>query len=392
MSGASLGNIERADSVPLNAKGDVDVDANPEYWRSYSNLQHIKHELIRRYLGGWFPKLGSWAGRVLYVDTHAGRGRHLSGELGSPLVALRTLLTHRHRDRLLRSSEFAFHFIERDEGNLEALKGEISNLGGLPGRIIVVPHAGECFSVLKKILAGLRKARSTLAPAFVFVDPYGFKVPGSILRELMQAGRVELFVNLMWRELDMELAQVRKDPERSGWADLVFDGVEWRREIDASSTDERADQAVNLLARKLSGRWPTFIRMLDKNRTRYILLHLTNHDEGRDLMKECVWKVSPEGGFFVRKSDDPAQQILISPDPDLRPLRSWILEQLGGTPLRWSKLHARARSTVWLESHVNDVVRGLRRSGEIVASRYSGTFSAKADPLLSVARSDRLKS
>ena len=50
-------------------------DPNPAYWEQYGPFQHVKHELIRCYLNGWYPKLGTWARRVLYVDTHAGRGR-----------------------------------------------------------------------------------------------------------------------------------------------------------------------------------------------------------------------------------------------------------------------------------------------------------------------------
>ena len=42
-----------------------------------------------------------------------------------------------------------------------------------------------------------------MAPAFLFVDPYGFKIPAQLLGDLMKAGRVELFINVMWRELDM---------------------------------------------------------------------------------------------------------------------------------------------------------------------------------------------
>ena len=57
-------------------------DPNPAYWEQYGPFQHVKHELIRCYLNGWFPKLGTWAGRVLYVDTHAGRGRYESGDPG----------------------------------------------------------------------------------------------------------------------------------------------------------------------------------------------------------------------------------------------------------------------------------------------------------------------
>ena len=55
-------------------------DPNPTYWEQYGPFQHVKHELIRCYLNGWYPKLGTWARRVLYVDTHAGRGRYESGD------------------------------------------------------------------------------------------------------------------------------------------------------------------------------------------------------------------------------------------------------------------------------------------------------------------------
>jgi len=52
-------------------------DPNKTYWDEYTNLQHTKHRLIHEYLNGWFPKLGSCCGRILYVDTHAGRGKRL---------------------------------------------------------------------------------------------------------------------------------------------------------------------------------------------------------------------------------------------------------------------------------------------------------------------------
>ena len=83
-------------------------DSSPTHWLDHSNLQRVKHELIRKYLAGWFPKLalGLFGGRVLYIDTHASRGTHLNGELGSPLVALRALLDHDARERLLARSKF----------------------------------------------------------------------------------------------------------------------------------------------------------------------------------------------------------------------------------------------------------------------------------------------
>jgi hypothetical protein len=123
------------------------VDPRPEYWNEYSNLQKVKHDLIAEYLKGWFPKLGFWAGKVLYVDTHAGRGKHARGQSGSPLVALKTVLEHGSRDSILRQSEMIFYFIERDEENLECLKQEIAAYQ-LPPKIEVHPVLGNCFDIL----------------------------------------------------------------------------------------------------------------------------------------------------------------------------------------------------------------------------------------------------
>ena len=97
------------------------------------------------------PELATWAGRVLYVDTHAGRGRHRSGEIGSPLVALKTLLDHSYRDKLLQKSEVRFLFIERDNENLVRLKAELNAIGGLPSGIHVDMRGGDSYAVLSEI-------------------------------------------------------------------------------------------------------------------------------------------------------------------------------------------------------------------------------------------------
>jgi three-Cys-motif partner protein len=122
-------------------------DPNPTYWEQYGPFQHVKHELIRCYLNGWYPKLGTWAGRVLYVDTHAGRGRYDSGDPGSPVLALQTLLRHSYREKLLQASEFNFLFIERDPANLAALEAELSHLKPIPARINVETSEGDASSV-----------------------------------------------------------------------------------------------------------------------------------------------------------------------------------------------------------------------------------------------------
>lgn len=361
------------------------ADKNQDYWDEYSPLQRAKHDLIRHYLGGWFPKLGTWAGRVLYVDTHAGRGRYASGEMGSPIVALETLLNHRHRDRLLSRSEFIFWFIERDERNLSSLRREIASLGLLPQGIRVEALAGDSFSVLRAVVVSLREQQSRMAPAFIFLDPYGFKLPGSLLRELMDAGRVELLVTFMWRWVDMAIAQTR-DSTPGGLPlattlDALFDTSAWRSRITSDNSVERARQASELLRERIGARWFTDVKMLGENDAiRYLMLHFTNHDDGRDLMKDCIWKICPDGGLHVRMGDNPNQEFLIRPTPDLRPLSLWVQRLVSDRARRWSDLSQLLRSQIWREPHLRVILKQLIDEGRI---RCHGEFSRTGNPTLS---------
>jgi hypothetical protein len=102
------------------------------------------------------------------------------------------------------------------------------------------------------------------------------------------------------------------------------------------------------------------------------------------MMKECAWSVSPAGEFLVPRWDNPDQQFLIKPEPDLRPLRQWVLERLSRRPEKWQDLRAAIRPEWWLPKHVNDVVRALKDEGAITADAVPGQrFGAAANPLQS---------
>jgi len=359
-----------------------------KYWEEYSNLQRVKHELIRNYLNGWLPKLtlGAYgSGRVLYFDTHAGRGTHAHGQLGSPLLALKTILEHRSFPSL--KSEVKFFFIENDAENHALLEKELKTFGKLPDNVEVHCEHGDCFEVLRDLVESLNEKGKQLAPSFVFCDPFGFTVPFSLLAELMRFKRVELFVNVIWRELDMAIAQGRDGHAGlTKTLDSVFDGDDWKN-IDAADFDARAEQCVQLLRKKIGAEWATYIRMLGPNdTTRYFLLHLTNHDRGREYMKECMWKSCPEDGYYARIKDNPRQQYLIKPEPDLSDLESLVIKRLSVKDERWQDLIEAMREEIWLPKHLNEVVRALRKEGAIEGKEYSSTFNPSNNPLLSLTK------
>lgn len=359
-----------------------DKDTNPNYWKEYNNLQHTKHALIEQYLGGWFPKLGSWSGRILYLDTHAGKGKHDSGKYGSPLIALKTLLEHSYKDTILKKCEVIFKFIELDEENCAFLKSEIEALGKLPKNIKTDVITGNCFEELEELVEYLKESGKNLAPAFIFVDPYGFKVPGDILKKLMEFPNVELFVNIIWRELSMAIAQAESKPGMAKTLDLVFDGNEWRSLI-GQEFRVQADEAVKLLRTKFGANWATHIRMLGKNQAiRYLLLHLSNHDAGRDLMKYCMWKTCPGGDFYARSTDNPSQQFLIEDKPDLSSLKVWVTDKLKNSPKKWKSLLNDIRAEAWRDTHLNQAIRELRKEKIINGRKHDGVFAPKNNPEL----------
>lgn len=367
------------------------ADSNPDYWSEYSNLQHVKHAIVRNYLSGWFPKLtlGQFGvRRLLYIDTHAGRGKHLAGQLGSPLVALTSLLAHSARDQILERAEVRYIFIERNQENLASLRQELSQCE-VPSNVFIDTTDGDCFEIITAAIDRLEQEGKRLAPGFIFLDPYGFKVPGQLLRRIMEFSKTELFVNVIWRELDMAISQAKSgsQPGMVSTLDSVFAGDRWRQ-IDAETSDERAEQCAEAFKAISGAEWGTHIRMMDNNRIRYFLLHLTNHDAGRDLMKECIWKACPDGGFLASKSDNPAQKLLIEPEPDLAPLREWVIGQLANGPRRWSDLTNDLRRQLWLGKHLNECIREMRREGLLVAESYAGRFSQKSNPLLRLAEGD----
>lgn len=101
----------------------MSADSDPNKW-GYPPHTKAKHDMLASYLDGWYPILSKWNGRLLFLDGFAGRGRYVTGEEGSPLIALERLIKHRHFDQM-KHRKSVFFFVEADEDNANSLRTEL---------------------------------------------------------------------------------------------------------------------------------------------------------------------------------------------------------------------------------------------------------------------------
>lgn len=268
-----------------------------------------KHRILSNYLGAWFPILSSYHGRIVYLDGFSGPGVYKDGEPGSPIIALNVALNHRRRI----AGEFVFIFVDERADRVANLKAEISALT-LPKHFKVYPEQGKFDETVKRILDELDHGGKSLAPAFVFVDPFGFSgVPFSLLKRLLSHDRSEAFITFMVDSMNRFL-EVPNDEIKNHIVD--FFGTEEVLGIPSLAGD-RKKNLLNFYVqriRSLVNNVRLFEMRNENDRTIYYLIFATKNPLGHLKMKEAMWRVDSEGQFRYSDSTNANQLVLFRAD------------------------------------------------------------------------------
>lgn len=330
------------------------ADTKPRYWKDYGPLQQTKHQILKRYLQAWYPILASHHGRVVYIDTHAGRGRHDTGHPGSPLIALQTLLDHHRRDAILARCEVVFLFCEKDRESYASLCDELARIE-LPSRVRVLIFDDDYETRLSAAIDDLEKRGRKLAPSFVFVDPFTFRLSNKFLRRLLRFEAVELFINFMYRYVNMAM----RNPAQTANMDVLFGTPEWARLPLIHNAEERYQATLELFAKQLPARWVTWMTMRgEKGEIKYTLVHATNHPKGREVMKDTMWSLCPDGRFEATARDHPGQTVLFEREPDLRELRERLFDHFRGQEVPLDPdLYRWLDDQLWRKTHLHKVLQ-----------------------------------
>lgn len=305
-----------------------------------------KHQLLRCYLNAWFPILARSQrnGSVVFIDGFAGPGYYSGGDLGSPLIALDTLVSHNYFDNLS-STEFVFFFVESDKRRFESLKLAIDSywqkrVGGQPANIRIECINGE-FAAVASQIADVAKGRT--APTLAFIDPFGWSgVPMDVIRDLLALDRCEVIFNFMYEHVNRFVNDQRPNIALH-FTDLFATTNEEHREAAELSGGPRKKFLRDLYARQLKDVCGfTFVRhfeMVDptRKRTVYYLMYGTRHTKGLEVMKDAMWEVDPVGGarFSGFAGDQP---MLFEPEANLQPLREALLGEFRSKTVSIEKL------------------------------------------------------
>ena len=289
-------------------------DELPTVWPAEPHTL-AKHAILRSYLQAWSAIMSRQAAKtpnhkqhILFIDAFAGPGVYEGGEDGSPVLAIKTALTHTH------SFPVPIHciFIEKDPGRFSSLTQVLSQyedqIEASANISIDPPHLGDCNTVLEQLLQDYDLSRRAFGPALVFLDQFGYsEVPMSLIKRIMRHEQCEVFSYLNYKHLSWLLTDPQKDEARTE----AFASDEWKGARSLSGA-ERSKFLLQLykknLRAKAAVKYVWDFAMADaSNQLIYWLFFCTNNLRGLEEMKKAMRRVDDTGAFRFSDQKDPWQ-------------------------------------------------------------------------------------
>lgn len=287
-----------------------------------------KHDILKRYLHGWFPVLSRYNGRIIFLDGFAGPGIYKDGEPGSPKVALEALLKHKY-DLARNECEFLLVFNEKDKERYTVLDSVIEELkqGEWPSHVKVTKLNENFQDLAEDIVEYMDEQRANLAPTLAFLDPFGYQdTPIDTINRLLSFDKCELLIYFDYNSANRF--------GTAGNVDQHFEalfGTDEYKKAPPAGDPTRGKFFVDLYERQLKTvcefEYVQRFQMVNREgRTPYYLFYCTRNLKGLEIMKDAMWSVAPDGGY--RFSDRLAgQEVLFQEHVDTNPLRKALLKE-----------------------------------------------------------------
>ncbi len=300
----------------------------PDKIPPYRAHHRAKHELLRRYMEVWQPKLGFTYDHVALVDGFASAGRYRDTQRGSPLIMLDAYVGRSATDRAHFKSPPHFVFIESNKRFACHLKMEVEAYPTLHGARVDVIH-GRYEDEFPRVVDHLATSYRQPVPTFAFVDPRGYaNNPFSHIEDFKRRmpDKSEVIVYLpasfmaRFLETGITAAALTK----------LYGGPTWEeaKEMDEPSRQRAGERLAGLFGDRLSEHfdWVTSFNVEPERRNDYYLLFGTDHKVGLREMKRGMWAVDSRAGEgFKQAKTRPGQAQLFGDDTATAPPDTTIL-------------------------------------------------------------------
>jgi hypothetical protein len=256
------------------------------------------------------------------------------------------------------------YLIEDDPRQVERLRANLQSLQPYPKNLAVNVCCADSRSYVPDLIRGLK----TVSPSFFLIDPYGHPLPIPVINDILRRGRTEALINLMWFRINMDLS----NPLMRVHLDELFGVDTWSQQpFMRMRGTERERTFLEYFRGQMACKFmlPFKVRYdVEDNqggdRTKYYLLHVSNHVKAVLLMKEVMWPLGDEDGTFDFSGE--SQGVLISSTPTVQELERILLSQFKGTEVGFDELRERTWRLPFIEKHYREAVKRLDGKGVVI--------------------------
>jgi len=344
----------------------ADVIQDDEAPQHLKQVSRIKHIILEKYLPSWESILGSRNRRLCYFDCYAGPGVYeFAGRRvdGSPIIAV-----HKAQEYLAKAKgrQMTVILVEKDERQRASLETELGRVQPYGQGLQVHVMAED----VKEFVPNLLGQVPRLAPSFFMVDPYGHPLTVPILNDILNRPQTEALINFMYYRINMDAgnAKVRHH------LDEMFGDNEWRTQTFLKERGGKREQGfLEYFKSKIKAQYKLDFRIrfdvedgVSTTRTKYYLIHASNHTKAVLLMKEVMWPLGDEEGLFDFSGE--RHGVLFSSSPREEDLRALLLREYSGKEVEFDQLREETWDLPFIEKHYRAVVKRLKEEGLVATT------------------------
>lgn len=314
----------------------------------------IKLKILIDYVKTWMRKVVlnpyNRNHSCLIVDTFAGIGKYNDGSLGSPLLIINEaidFIKQAENSSKMPIGSINLIFIEADASNYSQLKKNIEDLLGqeiekdIFNTVVSYKKLKIAISndTHENFINDLIASVDNMIPSFIFIDPFGFKLPFSLNRDLLKKyTNIELLINFMYEEIG-RFIEVKSVEESMKLLFGVDDLSCITETIKGTTGTVRREAITGFYKKKLLEAGANFSLDFDikkgNGRFKMCLIYATKNLHGFDTMKTVLNKMSSEEStefeYTVNKNKGQMQLIFYPKDDILiEELAQYIFENFKG--------------------------------------------------------------